>query len=346
MISSQLPSRNLTLGPEIKHGLNVLGIERGILSRKGSGGGRGVKEKNLNKEKSLNRNSMNTSSVSESFPPLTTPVTLRRYCPVRSSYANITGKPIGEEVECCTFDTPGKVLSAIATKLGTPLMLDSYTSDMCMQSWGRSSYARVMIELRADVELKDNIVMAILKLLRRAIYTCNVRDEYEWKLLGAGEKKTMKKPSQTFRGVSVGPKWVLNLKKNIDMLLDNDKNPLVPTGIAESDSEVKVVFDETANLRILTSGKDRSDKGYGTNSLLEQWRDSYPDNDDYDPYDDDMYENHDLSEHLQSICDDLDITLRTGDAIRINPDAVSRGGKMPREVEVVYDWSNDLLPSS
>nr|GEX14012.1 hypothetical protein [Tanacetum cinerariifolium] len=44
-------------------------------------------------------------------------------------------------------------------------------------------------------------------------------------------------------------------------------------------------------------------------SLLEQLRDSYPDNDDYDPYDDDMYKNHDLSEHLQSICDDLDITV-------------------------------------
>ncbi|GJZ18085.1 hypothetical protein Tco_0554208 [Tanacetum coccineum] len=54
---------------------------------------------------------------------------------------------------------------------------------------------------------------------------------------------------------------------------------------------------------------DRSDKSYGTNSLLEQLRDSYPNNDDYDPYDDDMYENHDLSEHLQSICDDLDITV-------------------------------------
>ncbi|GJR93138.1 hypothetical protein Tco_0265312 [Tanacetum coccineum] len=93
-------------------------------------------------------------------------------------------------------------------------------------------------------------------------------------------------------------------------LLDNDGNPLVPTGIVESDSEVEVVFDETANLRIPTSGKDGSDKGYGTNSLLEQWRDSYPDNYDYDPYDDDMYENHDLSEHLQSICVDLDITVR------------------------------------
>nr|GFC28509.1 hypothetical protein [Tanacetum cinerariifolium] len=33
-------------------------------------------------------------------------------------------------------------------------------------------------------------------------------------------------------------------------------------------------------------------------------------NDDYDPYDDDVYENHDLSEHLQSICDSLDITVR------------------------------------
>nr|GEW43300.1 retrovirus-related Pol polyprotein from transposon TNT 1-94 [Tanacetum cinerariifolium] len=96
-------------------------------------------------------------------------------------------------------------------------------------------------------------------------------------------------------------------------LLDNDGNPLVPTGIVESDSEVDVVYDETANLRISTSGKDESDKGYGTNSLFEQLRDFYLDNDDYDPYDDDMYENHDLSEHLQSICDDLDITVRLVD---------------------------------
>ncbi|GKC46501.1 hypothetical protein Tco_1064223 [Tanacetum coccineum] len=191
---------------------------------------------------------------------------------------------------------------------------------------------------------------------------------------GAGEKKTVKKPSQTFRGIPVGPKmgfkpqkeyrpvtkkptasFIGNKKKSVEptievsnsnpfdvlnsvdndgecasntpigakidkierqigegklRLLDNDGNPLVPTGIVESDSEVELVFPETANLRIPTSGKDGSDKGYGTNNLLEQWRDSYPDNDDYDPYDDDMYENHDLSEHLQSICDDLDITVR------------------------------------
>ncbi|GJS49547.1 zinc finger, CCHC-type containing protein [Tanacetum coccineum] len=94
-------------------------------------------------------------------------------------------------------------------------------------------------------------------------------------------------------------------------LLDNDGKLLVPMGILESDSEVEVVFDETVNLRILTSGKDGNDKGYGTNSLLEQWRYAYPDNDDYDPYNDDMYKNHDLYEHLQSICDGLDITAMT-----------------------------------
>ncbi|GJY96214.1 kinase-like domain, phloem protein 2-like protein [Tanacetum coccineum] len=198
-------------------------------------------------------------------------------------------------------------LSAIATKLGTPLMLDSYTSDMCMQSWGRSSYVRVMIELRADVELKDKIVMDMPKIKGDGYYTCNVYVEYRWKPprctcckvfghvheecpknIGTGATKNLKNTSQT-------PKEI--------------PNPLVPTGIMESDSEVEVVFDETVNLRISTNGKDGSDKGYGTNSLLKQWRDSYPDNNDYDPYDDDMYENHDLSEHLQSICDDLDIML-------------------------------------
>nr|GEW24221.1 hypothetical protein [Tanacetum cinerariifolium] len=72
-------------------------------------------------------------------------------------------------------------LSTIATKLGTPLIIDSYTSYMCLQSWGRSSYARAMIELQADVELKDTIVVAMPKPTEEGFYTCNVHVEYEWK---------------------------------------------------------------------------------------------------------------------------------------------------------------------
>ncbi|GJR11991.1 reverse transcriptase domain-containing protein [Tanacetum coccineum] len=59
----------------------------------------------------------------------------------------------------------GDGLSVIASKLGTPLILDSYISDMYMKSWGRSSYARVMIKLRVDVELKDTIIVAMPKLV-------------------------------------------------------------------------------------------------------------------------------------------------------------------------------------
>ncbi|GJV94190.1 putative reverse transcriptase domain-containing protein [Tanacetum coccineum] len=245
--------------------------------------------------------SLEDTTVPESFPPLSMPVTTPGNAPGKSSYANITSKPSWKKVNVRTLFTTGgngidvvvlgkyglvrlmfsssseifsfqftsidgldamlengswfirnnplilkkwhpdenllkedvstvpvwvklhgvpvtsfneDGLSAITTKLRTSLMLDSYTSDMFMQSWGRSSYARVMIELRADVKLKDNIVMAMPKITREGHYTCNVRVEYEWKPprcsfckvfghiheecsknIGAGEKKTMKKPS-------------------------------------------------------------------------------------------------------------------------------------------------------
>nr|GEV95945.1 hypothetical protein [Tanacetum cinerariifolium] len=72
-------------------------------------------------------------------------------------------------------------LSAISTTLGTLLMLDSYTSDMFMQSWGRSIYVRVMIELQADMELKENNVMVMPKITKEGHYICNFCVEYEWK---------------------------------------------------------------------------------------------------------------------------------------------------------------------
>ncbi|GJY35902.1 protein downy mildew resistance 6 [Tanacetum coccineum] len=46
---------------------------------------------------------------------------------------------------------------------------------------GRSSYARAMIELRADVELKDNIVAVMPKITREGYYICNIRVECDWK---------------------------------------------------------------------------------------------------------------------------------------------------------------------
>ncbi|GKG25333.1 hypothetical protein Tco_0395961, partial [Tanacetum coccineum] len=42
-----------------------------------------------------------------------------------------------------------------------------------------SSYAKAMIELQADVELKDTIVMAMPKLSGEGFYTCTFHVKYE-----------------------------------------------------------------------------------------------------------------------------------------------------------------------
>nr|GEX68371.1 hypothetical protein [Tanacetum cinerariifolium] len=85
-------------------------------------------------------------------------------------------------------------LSAIVTKIGTSLILDSYTFDVYLQSWGRLTYARVMIELRANVKLKDTVMVF-----------GHTQEECP-KIIGLVVVKNLKKPSQTFRCVSVGSK--------------------------------------------------------------------------------------------------------------------------------------------
>nr|GEX02190.1 protein ALP1-like [Tanacetum cinerariifolium] len=45
------------------------------------------------------------------------------------------------------------------------------------------------------------------------------------------------------------------------MFVDDNENPLVPTGNLDSESEVKVVFDETTNLMASTSFKVEVTKG-------------------------------------------------------------------------------------
>nr|GEV75350.1 hypothetical protein [Tanacetum cinerariifolium] len=183
--------------------------ERGFLSQKGSGGGRGVKEKNkdvdanddvspsmtvrivvMEKQSSLVDTSVPTAENMKLclYPPLpmqgSSPAV---YTLGMSSYANVTGNTLNPDddlikkdirnvsvwfklhgVHVMAFSKDG--LSAIATKIGTSSMLDSYTSDMCLQSWGRSSYARAMIELWADEKLKDTIMVAMSRITRKGYY--------------------------------------------------------------------------------------------------------------------------------------------------------------------------------
>ncbi|XP_021985768.1 uncharacterized protein LOC110881951 [Helianthus annuus] len=74
-------------------------------------------------------------------------------------------------------------LSLLASKLGVPKSLDSYTADMCADFWGRSSYARALIEISAENDFKDHITIAIPKMDEEGYILEQVKVEYEWKPL-------------------------------------------------------------------------------------------------------------------------------------------------------------------
>ncbi|GJY90696.1 hypothetical protein Tco_0505892 [Tanacetum coccineum] len=162
-------------------------------------------------------------------------------------------------------------LSAVTTKLGKPLMLNSYTAAMCTYSWGRASYARAMVELRADVELKDTIFVVIPKFVGE----------------GYNVLKNLKNPRQAVRGVHVGTKVGFNMtnqvyrlvyhnncastsgkKKQVRlsrkevMLVDDDGKPLNKVDYAlvnsDSDSDVEVAYDETAQFMASGGANDGS----------------------------------------------------------------------------------------
>lgn len=74
-------------------------------------------------------------------------------------------------------------LSMIATKIGTPKLLDTFTTQMCNSSWGRSSFARAMIEISAEKEIKEEISIAIPELDGDGYRKESMLVEYEWKPL-------------------------------------------------------------------------------------------------------------------------------------------------------------------
>ncbi|GJY75667.1 putative reverse transcriptase domain, reverse transcriptase zinc-binding domain protein [Tanacetum coccineum] len=71
-------------------------------------------------------------------------------------------------------------LSLISTQLGKPIMMDSYTSNMCLSSWGRSTYARILIEVSAENELMESLVIAIPLSNGKGHTLATIKVEYEW----------------------------------------------------------------------------------------------------------------------------------------------------------------------
>nr|GEY70555.1 hypothetical protein [Tanacetum cinerariifolium] len=255
--------------------------ERGFLSQKGSRVGRGVKDKDLNGNKRNTTlggcniicgrqdggdgkiSSLEDITVLGSFPSLSTPSTtmgngIDVVVPVESIRA------INERFANTAYGF------FLRKKLAYLLLLTM------------SSYARAMTELQTDVELKDNIIMAMPKLTGEGHYICNVHVEYEWKpprcasckVFGhiheeypkntsVDKKKTMKKPSQTSQGVPIGSKIGFKPQKEYRHVpkkptassSGNRKKGVVPTVEVSNSNPFEVLNSVNNDVKLGTNGK-------------------------------------------------------------------------------------------
>ncbi|GJR56605.1 putative reverse transcriptase domain-containing protein [Tanacetum coccineum] len=157
--------------------------------------------------------------------------------------------------------------------------------------------------------------------------------------------KNLKNPRQAIRGVPIGPKVGFKPTKQIHRLVSHKNgvsttckkkqvevsrqeasnlNPFHVLNSIENDDDLEridkskiqtiegklfLVDDERKPLPKVVSKVNVDCDSEVEEVFLEQWRLTKWD-DDYDSYNDDMYDSHDISDNLQVICDDFDIMVR------------------------------------
>nr|GEW78194.1 hypothetical protein [Tanacetum cinerariifolium] len=211
-------------------------MKHGFLSQKESGRGKCVKKKNTN--------ASNLEAVKDGVVPSVT-----------VAYGN-TPKDLN--------DNPMAVDETNAVKIGGEWIDVVVPVELIRAINEKSSYARVMIELRADVELKDNIVVAMPKIIRER---CSIgpkvgfKPHKEYKLV---PKKSTASPTGNKKKGVTHTNEVSNLNP-FDVLnsVDNDEE-LECSGDYDSEDGVASVDNDMA--RSLVSER----VGSGTQSLLEQ----------------------------------------------------------------------------
>lgn len=71
-------------------------------------------------------------------------------------------------------------MGRIASAIGVPEMMDSYTMAMCDKAWGRSGFAKVLIDVWAVGELKRELQVVVPDLNSGREVEVPIRVEYVW----------------------------------------------------------------------------------------------------------------------------------------------------------------------
>ncbi|GJR61930.1 zinc finger BED domain-containing protein RICESLEEPER 2 [Tanacetum coccineum] len=159
-------------------------------------------------------------------------------------------------------------ISLIVTFIGKPVMLDSYTSSMCNDSWGRSSFDQCLIEVNSEADLVDVVTIGIPSLIGDDFTKETIRVEYEWRSpRKKGKSMSTNGGPSVKQTVRYEPKATTSApKKRATNVGNSSKSSYTKTTITstkkgniatfnhysaledESDEDVENIYDESANL--------------------------------------------------------------------------------------------------
>ncbi|KAF5766700.1 hypothetical protein HanXRQr2_Chr15g0718541 [Helianthus annuus] len=186
------------------------------------------------------------------------PIILKEWSPsIKMEKEDIKVVPVWvkmHDVPLAAFTEDG--LSLVASMVGIPKMLDTYTASMCAESWGRSSYARALIEVQAGADLKKCVTVAIPSMDGSGYSKVQVKIEYDWEPLrcssccvfGHDDSSCPKNPQVTPSGDAE--------KKNDDFqVVEGKKKKVNNQGIHMKNQKPKVVYRPVVNPKPKSSSK-------------------------------------------------------------------------------------------
>nr|GEU63988.1 ribonuclease H-like domain-containing protein [Tanacetum cinerariifolium] len=143
-------------------------------------------------------------------------------------------------------------ISLIATFIGKPIMLDSYTSSMCNDSWGRSSFARRLIKVNSETDLVDVVTIGIPSLTGDDFTKETICVEYECR--PPRKKKRKHKFMSTNGGQFAGPLVKHNVRYEPKSTRSAPKKGATNVGNAsKSTSRLTTTITSSKNDIIITS---------------------------------------------------------------------------------------------
>ncbi|GKB77408.1 retrovirus-related pol polyprotein from transposon 17.6 [Tanacetum coccineum] len=110
------------------------------------------------------------------------PMILTKWAPNLSISKDVVTKVLVwakiHKVPVVEYSEDGLIL--IASQIGKPIMLDAFTSAMCSEPWGRIGFARALIEVLAEKDLKKEVTMAVPVIEGEGHTLERMVVEYEW----------------------------------------------------------------------------------------------------------------------------------------------------------------------